>query len=264
MTRRIAGAALILVVSAVYARAQITPIPGGTDSIAVRIRPDGGALSPVVLTYMATVQQGADTRPLGERSVQLTKSMYAGLSAWEIIETRGAGTSAAVDTMVVDYLSLAPFHWGAVQPMPGGVGGATAAARVSAEFRSDTMMGVMSSPAGRRTIVAGLPSGAWMTAAHFEVGLRGLPVAAGWRDSTWVIMTSLGKTTPVPAAISVVGEEKILTAAGSFECWVVNLTTDGGRTQYWVSKPDRIVVQSAQLVPETGALLQYQLSHISH
>jgi hypothetical protein len=135
---------------------------------------------------------------------------------------------------------------------------------VSAEFRADTMIGVMSSPADRRTVVSGLPHGAWITAAHLEAGLRALPIAANWRDSTWVIATTVGKTIPMPASIAVVGEERLLTAAGSFDCWIVDLTTDLGRTQYWVSKADRIVVQSMQVVPETGALLQYQLSRISH
>jgi hypothetical protein len=79
-----------------------------------------------------------------------------------------------------------------------------------------------------------------------------------------VVVSGVGRSTAIPAAVSVGGEEKLLTAAGSFDCWIVRLVTDLGSTQYWVSKTDRIVVQSTQLVPETGALLQYQLSRISH
>jgi len=250
--------ALILTVSASLLRAQ--------GDIAPRIRPDGGTLSPVVLTYVATLQRGTEIRSLGERTVQLAKTTYGGLSAWEIVETRGAGASASVDTLVVDYLTLSPFHWGATQPMPALSGGTSPiGARIAFEFRSDTMLGVMSSPAGRRDLIAAVRPGAYVTAAHFEVGLRGLPIAApNWRDSTWLVVSGVGKTASIAADMRVTGEEKLLTTAGTFDCWIVSLATDLGTTQYWVSKTDRIVVQSTQLVPETGAVLQYQLSRISH
>ena len=252
--------ALTLAVGASSAGAQVGDLP------AMRIRPDGGSLVPVVLTYVATLQHGAQTRSLGERTVQLAKTTYAGLSAWEIVETRGAGGTAAVDTLVVDYLTLAPYHWGAMQPMPAlGSGIAPVGARIAAEFRGDTIIGAMSSPAGRRNLIAPLQPGAYITAAHVEVALRGLPIAApNWRDSAWVVVTGVGKSTSIPASMQVIGEDRLLTTAGTFDCWIVSLATDQGNTQYWVSKTDRIVVQTMQLVPETGAVLQYQLSRISH
>lgn len=255
--------ALALMGSAKLAGAQD---PMVLPEFAPRIRPDGGSLAPVVLTYQAMLHQGGRTRQLGERSVQLARTTYAGLSAWEIVETRGAGANAAVDTLVADFITLSPLHWGAMQPMPGLGGGIQpVGARIAAEFRSDTMIGVMSSPAGRRSLVVALQPGAYVTAAHFEVALRGLPIAApNWRDSTWLMVSGVGQTSSIAASLAVIGEEKLLTTAGTFDCWVVALTTDLGRTQYWVSKADRIVVQSMQVVPETGALLQYQLSRISH
>jgi hypothetical protein len=250
--------ALVLSASAASLQAQ-------ADSTAPRIRPDGGALTPVILTYVATLQSGTDVRPLGERAVQLARTTYAGLSAWEITETRGAGANATVDTLVADYLTLAPFHWGASQPMPGGGGIQPVAARVAAEFRGDTMFGVMSWPGGRRNLVTATQPGAYITAAHLEVALRGLPIgAANWRDSAWVLVSGVGKSASVAAAITVIGQETLVTTAGSYDCWIVSLTSDIGRTQYWVSKSDRIVVQLRQVVPETGALLQYQLSRVSH
>ena len=254
--------ALVLVMSAGTAAAQNPP---GFDAAAPRIRPDGGGLTPVVLTYMATLQTKTDLKPLGERTVQLARTTYGGVSAWEIVETRGAGGNASVDTVIVDFSSLSPFHWGATQPMAGAGGLQPIGARIAAEFRGDTMIGVMSSPGGRRNLIVPLQPGSYITAAHFEVALRGLPIAApNWRDSTWLAVSGVGRSTSIPAAVMVTGEEKLLTTAGTFDCWIVSLSTDLGRTQYWVSKPDRIVVQSSQVVPETGAVLQYQLSRISH
>src|SRR6476620_7803570 len=106
--------------------------------------------------------------------------------------------------------------------------------------------------------------GAYVTGAHFEVALRGLPLGAGWKDSTGVVISSFGKTASLPAAVVVEGEAKLLTTAGTFDCWVVALSTDLGQTRYWVAKQDHIVVQSSQVVPESGATLVYQLSRISH
>ena len=68
----------------------------------------------------------------------------------------------------------------------------------------------------------------------------------------------------VPAMLSVTGEDHVTTTAGSYDCWVVSLATDAGQTQYWVAKTDRIVVKTSQLVPESGGLLQYTLTRISH
>jgi hypothetical protein len=236
------------------------------QEFAPRIRPDGGTLSPVVLTYVATLQRGTEIKPIGERTVQLAPTTYAGFSAWEIVETRGAGSNAAVDTLVVDYLTLTPYHWGATQPIPALPGNIPPiGARIAVEFRSDTMIGVMSSPAGRKSLIAGLQPGAYVTAAHFEVALRGLPIAApNWRDSTWLVVSGLGKASSIPASVQVTGEENLFTTAGSFDCWIVTLATEVGSTQYWVSKADRIVVQSRQAVPELGGTLTYQLSRVSH
>jgi hypothetical protein len=234
------------------------------DSTVPHTRPDASKLDPVVLTYIATLRQGTDSaRSLGERSVQLARTMYAGQQAWEIVETHGAGANASVDTLVTDYTTLMPLHWGATQQMPTS-GTMGAAARVVIEFRADSMIGVISAPSGRRTIVAPMPGGALLTAAHTETALRALPIGAGWRDSVSVVVTDVAKTTVVPAAVTVTGEEQLLTTAGTYDCWVVLLATDVGQTRYWVAKADRIVVKTSQVLPESGDVLEYSLTRLSH
>jgi hypothetical protein len=235
-----------------------------TDSIAPHTRPDASKLDPVVLTYIATLRQGTDSaRSLGERSVQLSRSTYAGLQAWEIVETHGAGANASVDTLVTDYTTLMPLHWGATQQMPTS-GTMGAAARVVIEFRADSMIGVITAPSGRRTIVAPMPGGVLLTAGHTETALRALPIGAGWRDSISVVVTDVAKTTVVPGALAVMGEEQLLTTAGTYDCWVVLLITDVGQTKYWVAKADHIVVKTSQILPESGDMLEYSLTRISH
>jgi hypothetical protein len=235
-----------------------------TDSVAPRTRPDATHLDPVVLTYIATIRQGTDSaRSLGERSVQLTRTTYAGQQSWEIVETHGAGANASVDTLVTAYETLMPLHWGATQQLPTS-GSTGAAARIAIEFRVDSMIGLISAPSGRRTIVAPMPGGALLTAAQTETALRALPVGAGWRDSVDVVVTDLARTAVIPAAVAVTGEENLITTAGSYDCWTVNLSTDVGQTKYWLAKADRIVVQVSQVLPESGDILQYTLTRVSH
>ena len=261
------GSILILMgATLVVSPGQASPQTGvaRTDSIVSHTRPDASKLDPVVLTYIATLRQGTDSaRSLGERSVQLSRTTYAGEQAWEIVETHGAGANASVDTLVTDYTTLMPLHWGATQQMPTS-GTMGAAARIVIEFRADSMIGVISAPSGRRTIVAPMPGGVLLTAAHTETALRALPIGAGWRDSVSVVITDVSKTTVVPAAFGVTGEEQLLTTAGTYDCWVVLLTTDVGQTRYWVAKADRTVVKTSQVLPESGDVLEYALTRVSH
>ncbi len=252
--------ALIAVSSHAIAQAGVARM----DSVVAHTRPDASKLDPVVLTYIATLRQGADSaRSLGERSVQLARTTYAGQEAWEIVETHGAGANASVDTLVTDYTTLTPLHWGATQQMPSS-GTLGAAARVSIEFRADSMIGVISAPSGRRTIVAPMPGGALLTAGQTETALRALPIAAGWRDSISVVVTDVARTTVVPASLFVTGEEQLLTTAGTYDCWLVLLATETGQTRYWVAKADRVVVKTSQVLPESGDVLQYALTRVSH
>lgn len=261
------GLMLVSIVAALIARGHAAAQAVGvrTDSVVLHTRPDASKLDPVVLTYIATLRPvgGDSARSLGERSVQLARTTYAGQQAWEISETHGAGANASVDTLVADYTTLTPLHWGATQQMPTS-GTLAAAARIAIEFRADSMIGVIAAPSGRRTIVAPMPGGALLTAAHTETALRALPVGPGWRDSVSVVVTDVAKTTVVPGAVAVTGEELLLTTAGSYDCWLVSLTTDVGQTQYWVAKADRIVVKTSQILPESGDVLQYTLTRISH
>lgn len=262
MKRLLIGLAVGIVASSSVSMAQVIPVR--PDSVAPHIRPDASKLDPVVLTYIATIREAADSaRSLGERSVQLTRTTYAGQQAWEIVETHGAGANASVDTLVTDYATLTPLHWGATQQMPTS-GSLAAAARIVIEFRVDSMIGVINAPSGRRTIIAPMPGGAFLTAAQTETALRGLPLAAGWHDSVAVVVTDVAKTVVVPAQLVVTGEEQLLTTAGTFDCWVVSLTTGVGQTQYWVAKADRIVVKTSQTVPESGDVLEYTLTRVSH
>jgi hypothetical protein len=260
---RFGAAALIVAGMAGSRTARGQVVVAKLDTVVAHKRPEASGLDPALLTYIATLQHDTSSRSLGERTVQLTRTMYAGDQAWEIVETHGAGANASVDTLVTDIETLMPLHWGATQQMPTS-GTLTAAARVTIEFRADSMIGVISAPSGRRTIVSPMPGDALLTAAQTETALRALPLAAGWRDSLSVVATDLAKTAVLQAELAVIGEEQIVTPAGNYDCWLVTLSTDSGQTRYWVAKAERLVVKTSQVLPESGDTLQYSLTRVSH
>jgi hypothetical protein len=257
-------AVTVALVTALFAASVAAPgqVPPRSDS-SQRARPDASHLDSIALTYIATLQHDTSTRSIGERTVQLNRTMYAGQQAWEIIETHGAGANASVDTLIADFDTLTPLHWGATQQVPTS-GTVAAAARIAIEFRADSMIGIITAPSGRRTIVAPMPGGALLTAAQTETALRALPIVAGWRDSVAVVVTDVAKTTVLPAELVVTGEEQLVTQAGHYDCWRLTLSTDVGQTRYWVAKVDRIVVKTSQVLPESGDTLEYTLTRVSH
>ena len=255
---------IVALLFASAAAAQVMPFRPDTGG--ARVRPEASRLDPVVLTYIATLLPagGIDSaRWLGERSVQLSRTTYAGAPAWEIVETHGSGANASVDTLIADLSTLAPLHWGATQQLPSS-GSMGVAAKVTAEFRPDSMMGVITAPSGRRNMIQTIPVGAFVTAAQMETAFRALPLGPGVKDSVDLLLTDVARTVAVPATLAVTGDDRVTTTAGNYDCWVVVLATAVGQTQYWVAKTDRIVVKTSQLVPESGALLQYTLTRISH
>ena len=227
------------------------------DSVVMAAPPrvlDAARLQPTTLVYQASLKRGDSTRVLGERSVALASAVYGGQGAWLIVErTQGAAQYALLDSLWVERATMHPLHWSTYADFT----------RVIAEFRADSVFGGVTSPAGRRTIVADLPASALVTAGMSEIALPLYPLAAGFSDSVSVVATDLARMVVLRGALDVLGEERITVPAGTFETWLVSLTTDAGGPTYWVAKKEGIVVRSTRLVPETGALLAYDLTAIS-
>jgi hypothetical protein len=91
-----------------------------------------------------------------------------------------------------------------------------------------------------------------------------MPLAIGVRDSVSMVATDVARMTSVTAEVAVIGEERLTTGAGSFDCWVVTISADRGSSTYWISKTDQVIAKVMQIVPESGDVLTYQLMSISH
>lgn len=193
--------------------------------------------------YQTVLEHEINGTPLGTRTVSVSPTNYGGVPAWLLVESRIGDAVPAVDSLIADLTSLRPIHWGST----------IARARLSAEFRGDTVYGGTSAPAGRKSLVATLPPGALINAPMLETVLRLLPLRTAWEDSATMVSVALNGITTMPTRIAVIGEDNVRVPAGQFDCWVVSVRAgDVTRGMYWITKRDPMVVRSALDVPSMG------------
>jgi hypothetical protein len=215
---------------------------------------DASRLRPGSLVYTAHLRRADSTFNIGERTLSVVATTYAGIDAWLLLETTtGPPQYALSDSVVVDRSTLRLMHWGSYVDFT----------RAVAEFRSDSMFGGVTSPASRRTIIAPMPGNTLLTASVTEAALSIYPLIPDLRDSVTVAVIDPARTLTVRAEVAVVGEERVTVAAGTFDCWLVALTTDNGGPTYWVAKNDGTVVRSSRIVPESGGMLTYELARVT-
>jgi hypothetical protein len=82
--------------------------------------------------------------------------------------------------------------------------------------------------------------------------LRIAPIRVGWEDTVSTLSVSLTGASVSPTRMYVVGEDRVRVPAGTFDCWVVGVQTEGSKGLYWVTKNDPIVVRSTLDVPALG------------
>jgi hypothetical protein len=169
------------------------------------------------------------------------------------LETRSGDGTPYTDSLFTDLSGLRPMHWSAM----------LGTSRLAAEFRGDTVYGMTSAPAGRRSMVGALPNGAIVSTAMLETVLRLLPLQIAYEDSATIVSVTLASNAALPTRFAVIGEDRVRVPAGTFDCWVVSVRADAGRSLYWVTKRDPIIVRAALDVPTMGgAQLIYALTRI--
>lgn len=217
-------------------------------------RLDGTRLAPRALHYTASLQSGPMFRRVGDRTVRVERSTYTGFATWTIRESFGTGATAGADSIILEFATLRPMHWGGYAQ--GGL------SRLSVEFRSDSLFGGITAPQGRRSLGGAVPRGALLSAAMTETLLPLYPLGPGWRDSITAVAMEVGTTEYARGEAAVLAEERVVTPAGTFECWLVSYATPGGEVSYWIDRTQRIVVRSARLLRDRGEVLVYELARI--
>jgi hypothetical protein len=202
---------------------------------------DPRLLTPGAFVYDMSLERDASTTPLGSRTVSVSTTTYAGSPAWLMLETRIGERVASTDSLFVDP-SLHPLHWTAILGQ----------ARLAAEFRGDSAYGATSGPPGRRSIVMAVPPRTVVSGAMLESILRIEPIQLGWEDTVATLSVSLTGASVSPTRMYLVSEDRVQVPAGTFDCWVVAVRSEGSKGLYWVTKRDPIVVRSTLDVPALG------------
>jgi hypothetical protein len=214
-----------------------------TDRGGVRFQVDATGLEPGRATYGLTLERpGEEPERLGWRAVSVSETVFAGASAWVLVEERSSPWGHATDTLLMNPSTFRPLRWGAAQSR----------AHLGLVFSGDSVFGAATGPAGRQNILMGIPPRTLVNAAMVEVLFRLVTLYPDWRDSLNVVTVGLGGADTVPAELLVIGEEEIRVPAGVFDCWIVALGAGESQTLYWVSKRNRVVVKTRQLLPRQG------------
>jgi hypothetical protein len=204
-----------------------------------------------VLFRSLTLARDGAVQPLGQQTISFTDATYAGAPSWLILEARDGGGVPALDSLVVARHRLTPLHWGA----------SIGQARLAAEFTRDSLYGATSSPLGRKSLIGPAPRGVIASEGMLDGLLRLLPIELGWSSDATLLVADVNGTRLVAGQLIVEREETVTVPAGTFESFVVALRTGNGEKRLWVSKEDRMVVRSTQVLGQSnGALLDRVLT----
>jgi hypothetical protein len=255
------GAALVLALVAARAGAQalppLTPLdaPPRTSSMSVVFdlapdalakvaveslppfeRPNGLLLRPGTLVYQLTSRRDTVVRALGQRTVAVVETTFAGAPSWLIAESRTGTPVVTTDSLFLARPDLSPSRWLATN------GGA----QLASSFSHDSMFVAMQSYQGRASFVTPLPAGALLTAGIVEL----LPLAVGFRTGATILLFEMGTPRAIPAELRVDREEPLTLADRTVDCWVVTLRGGTLEERLWVSKEAPRVMKTEQA---TGA-----------
>jgi hypothetical protein len=120
--------------------------------------------------------------------------------------------------------------------------------QLAASFTHDSVYGAVQSYRGRSSFSAGIPPGALLTGGMVERVAELLPLRLGYRASASLLLLEMGTPRALPAELLVLREERVRTAAGDVECWVLSLRAGVMEERLWVSKDAPRVVRVEQTV----------------
>jgi len=205
---------------------------------------DGSLVKPITLAYTAVVAVAGQTINLDlNRSV--SAAALGGTRIWRVVTTHTSGMGGAADTFDVDAGSMLPLRWSVQQGQ----------ATVHLSYTPEAVKGGVKMGANEMPIDVALKAPVFGDGSALEVLLGTLPLAAGYRTNLRVFDFQEQKARAV--SVSVAGTESVTVAAGTFECFKVEVASleDGKveETVYVSTKEPRFMVRGvAQLPAQAG------------
>jgi hypothetical protein len=218
--------------------------PNPTDSS----RPlslDGARLRPATIKYAQFERRsGGVRRQIGSESVELTATRIEGRDAWRVLQRRQIGDTVHVETLYADRATLRTLgRTIRVQPYLHYSG-----ITVRQRLVGDSLTGWMQTDSGLGRPIARhlLPRYApYLSDALAPMLLGGTSLARDWRGSFSILGWAVRNgDVSFPVRLRVVGDERVTTPAGTFDCWTVAVDASIGMQTYWVRKSDGIGVRA--------------------
>lgn len=197
----------------------------------------------------STGRQTIDSRG----TMEVTPSTLGALDVWRVVSVWSGNIGAYGERMEVESLLVARED---LRPLTRSVHASPysrySRINIAQLFRGDSVLGVMTaerrdSIAVRRLIAQKLPVafGPFISEAMSPVMLTAVDLTMGWRHSLsllgWAVHPS---DLYSPVELRVVGAERIMVPAGSFDCWRLSLETGTHHITYWVRKSDGLGILS--------------------
>ena len=213
----------------------VAPAPA-TDSVAPLDPMDGSGLRAGAATYRLTLARGTGPTALGTRTVEVSESSLGGAPAWLFVERRTGTAVPTLDSLWLSRADLTPLRWVA----------SIDRTQLAASFARDSVFGAVQSYAGRFSFAAGVLPGVLVTPGMVEKIVELLPLRAGYRAGASLLLVDMGTPRALPAELTVEREERLRTATGEADCWVVLLRAGAMEGRLWVDKARRAVVRTEQ------------------
>jgi hypothetical protein len=184
----------------------------------------------------------------GRGSIEVAATAHEGVPAWNVIlaaeQTEGGQRRAIAETLVVAKSDLRLLTR-VVHVRPYRV---FSSINIAQRFTADSVLGEMTTDRGiRRPIARRLPErfGPFLSDAMAPLALAGAPLTQG---STFSLSLVGWAVVPMdvfyPVTVRVVGEERLQTRSGVFDCWKLDVAAGSQHRVEWVRKSDGIGLRS--------------------
>jgi hypothetical protein len=220
-------------------------VPGALANVPVESlppfeRPNGMLLRPGTFVYQLSARRDTVVTPLGQRTVDVSETSFAGAPSWLIAEGRSGTAVVTTDSLYLARADLSPARWLATNGK----------SLLASSFSRDSMFVAMQSYQGRASFVTPLPAGALLTPGMVDRVVEMLPLGLGFRTGATLVLFEMGTPRVIPAELRVDQEERLVLPGRAVDCWVVLLRAGALEERLWVSKDAPRVVKTEQT---TGA-----------
>jgi hypothetical protein len=226
---------------------------------------NGLELKPRSYTYRVEyVTPAGHVTPDGGGTVNLVPVLHAGIPAWRIDlateQTFERGQRRATsETVFVSRRDLKPLAR-AVHTRPYL---RYSSLNIAQRFSGDSVLGEMTTDGGvRRPIARRLPAqfGPYLSDAYAPLALVGVPLAVG---KTMALSIVGWAVVPMdvfyPVTLRVTGEERIVMASGTYDCWKIDVTAGRHHRVEWVRKADGLGLRSLDTNPGPNGQRRFEL-----